>query len=334
MILSVVVPIYNKAEYLPALFTSLMNQGLEASDFEILLVDDGSSDKSGELCREFVERHKDYNIRYIFQQNAGVSAARNTGIENAKADFIHFMDSDDSLHRLSYSKIADAINAAYDYIGFGITLIDSRTHDTSDRSEIIIDEGYIEKTTCGIDLIKNTAWPSSSVAGLYRRRFLNDQNIRFPLGISIGEDVWFNFEFFSKNPTCALTNFRPYIYWQRPGSAITSISKESGERWFHSYYHLLNHLSLACKKYPEFESGIVRVINHHVEVFIPKALQAGLERNVFKYWGNRLKDSNLPMGGYLTKCFSIICNYPILYPPLSFIYRKTFLPLYHFIKFH
>ena len=96
MLLSIIVPVYNVKAYLRKCVGSLLDQDIEASDYEILLVDDGSTDDSGILCDELAAAHG--NIRVIHQKNGGLSAARNTGIKAASGDYIQFVDSDDYLN--------------------------------------------------------------------------------------------------------------------------------------------------------------------------------------------------------------------------------------------
>ena len=91
--ISVIVPVYNAETYLPQCIESILRQDYE--DLELLLVDDGSSDKSVPICEEYGRRSE--KIRVLAQKNSGVSAARNKGIENAKGDYIVFVDADDYL---------------------------------------------------------------------------------------------------------------------------------------------------------------------------------------------------------------------------------------------
>ena len=92
--ISVIVPIYNVEEYLPACIESILNQTYR--DLEILLIDDGSTDNSGKICDEYAE--KDKRCIVIHQQNKGLSGARNTGLDNAKGEYISFIDGDDYIH--------------------------------------------------------------------------------------------------------------------------------------------------------------------------------------------------------------------------------------------
>lgn len=89
--ISIIVPVYNVEKYLARCIDSILEQTF--SDFECLLIDDGSPDCSGALCDEYA--HKDNRIHVIHQKNAGVSAARNRGLDAARGEWICFVDSDD-----------------------------------------------------------------------------------------------------------------------------------------------------------------------------------------------------------------------------------------------
>ena len=93
MKLSIIVPVYNVEQYLEHCVRSIMAQGVD--DCEVLLIDDGSTDRSGELCDELKSRYE--CIHVVHQQNGGLSAARNTGLDRAQGEYITFVDSDDEL---------------------------------------------------------------------------------------------------------------------------------------------------------------------------------------------------------------------------------------------
>lgn len=103
--ISVIVPVYNVANFLNDCLTSIINQSY--NDIEIILVDDGSTDQSGEMCNKFAA--KDERIRVIHQNNGGLSNARNVGLDVAKGKFVVFVDSDDYLHQKMIEKLYNAV---------------------------------------------------------------------------------------------------------------------------------------------------------------------------------------------------------------------------------
>ena len=97
--ISIIVPIYNVEKYLSRCVDSILNQTF--TDFELILVDDGSTDNSGKICDEYAE--KDCRIKVIHKDNWGVSSARNVGLENSVGEYIMFCDSDDFVEKNAVS---------------------------------------------------------------------------------------------------------------------------------------------------------------------------------------------------------------------------------------
>ncbi len=93
--LSIVIPVYNSERYLDQCFTAILHQGLDLDEFEILAVDDGSSDRSVEVCRSW--QNKLPNLTLITQENRGAGAARNAGMDHAQGNYLYFLDADDEL---------------------------------------------------------------------------------------------------------------------------------------------------------------------------------------------------------------------------------------------
>lgn len=96
VVVSVVIPVYNVEKFLSETIESVLNQTL--TDFELILINDGSIDRSPEICEEYKKR--DSRIKYFSQKNAGVSVARNLGLSHAKGEYVFFMDSDDTIDQL------------------------------------------------------------------------------------------------------------------------------------------------------------------------------------------------------------------------------------------
>ena len=107
--LSVIVPIYQVEQYLPKCVDSLLNQGLSPTDYEIILVDDGSPDNCGVICDDYALRHE--NIKVVHRQNGGLSAARNSGIEVAQGEYVQFVDPDDYLESNVLGKLVQKVES-------------------------------------------------------------------------------------------------------------------------------------------------------------------------------------------------------------------------------
>lgn len=114
--ISVIVPIYNVEQYISECLESLRSQ--EFQDIEFLLIDDGSKDRSGIICLEFVK--SDNRFLYYFKENSGQSSARNYGLERCNGEYISFVDSDDFVDKRMYATIASKLKKeAYDIVQFG-----------------------------------------------------------------------------------------------------------------------------------------------------------------------------------------------------------------------
>lgn len=105
---SIIVPVYKVEKFLPKCIESVLNQTY--TDFELILVDDGSPDKSPEICDKYAELDK--RVVVIHQKNAGVSAARNAGLENAKGEYIGFVDPDDWIAPKMYEQMIFAMEGS------------------------------------------------------------------------------------------------------------------------------------------------------------------------------------------------------------------------------
>ena len=108
MLVSIIVPVYNVALYLPEALDSIVNQTYK--DLEIIIVDDGSTDDSAAICEKYAA--SDSRIKLIHQANKGLSGARNTGLQHATGDFVSFIDSDDSLSPVFIDSLVKAMESS------------------------------------------------------------------------------------------------------------------------------------------------------------------------------------------------------------------------------
>ena len=194
MKISVIVPVYNVEEYLAQCLDSIVGQTYR--DLEIILVDDGSTDDSAKICAEYAA--KDSRISVIRQPNAGVSVARNTGIESATGDYITFVDSDDWLDNEMYKKMMDQIKNSP---GLDMVMCDSTlvTEDSEIKFTDFIREGYYSKSQIISELYPVLLVtedfgkiPIVSVWNcLMKRSILMDHHIRFDPVLRYGEDYLF-----------------------------------------------------------------------------------------------------------------------------------------------
>ncbi len=216
--LSVIVPVYNVAPYIRTCMESILRQGLEETDFEVILVNDGTQDNSFEVIEDIVRQHA--NILRVDQENQGLSAARNTGLNYAQGDYVLFVDSDDLLVEGSVAPLLGLAekNTADLVVTDFIKLSDNEILNFCARQ----DKTLVFAVKTGTKLFLDDLNPSENYVWrtLYRREFLERNHIRFIPGICY-EDIPFTPECYLKANTVVRVRSLLYIY--RMGhSSITS----------------------------------------------------------------------------------------------------------------
>ncbi len=199
---SIIVPVFNVEQYLSRCIDSILTQTF--TDFELLLIDDGSPDNCGMICDEYAA--KDNRIRVFHKENGGVSCARNIGLDNAKGEFIGFVDSDDVIHPqflealLTNSDSYDVIFCDYEQFSENIEF------------------GTIEeiKSSPVEDFVQQSGSYTVIWNKLYQREIID--NIRFK-DICNGEDTLWGFMVAKKANRILHVNEILYGYYQRAGSA-------------------------------------------------------------------------------------------------------------------
>ena len=188
--ISVIVPVYKAEKYLPQCVKSILDQTF--SDLELLLIDDGSPDNSGEMCDHFAT--KDSRIRVIHKENGGVSSARNAGLDAAIGEYITFVDSDDYIDICMYEKMMAEAEK-----GTQMIMCDCMK-EFSDRSTLYthpIRPGYYSREQIEREyfphllIMENVEYPAtiSNWLLLFRRELV--ENIRYLAGVRYSEDLLF-----------------------------------------------------------------------------------------------------------------------------------------------
>lgn len=214
ILISVIVPVYNAAQFLPRCVDSILNQ--DHTDFELLLIDDGSSDDSAQICDAYAK--KDNRVQVTHQSNRGVSAARNVGLRAAKGDYIAFVDADDWIESDMLSFLlsqAQAKNTDVVRCGYFTELADG--HRAS--SEVSDDVSFPQPDTALAELaVSGTAgvlWNK-----LYRRNVL--KNVYFDEQFTCSEDLLFNYHVYKNAARFVFCSQPKYHYLINPSSITNS----------------------------------------------------------------------------------------------------------------
>lgn len=209
-LISIIVPVYNVRQYLVRCLESIAHQSY--CNLDIVLVDDGSTDGSGDVCDEFA--NQDERVRVIHQENMGLWAARNTGQRAANGEYMIFIDSDDYIHRDMIMTMYNAINEAQ---GFDWAMIDYKKTSSLDEDVDTFLDGYEE--FLDQEEVMSRFW-SGSISGcvwnkLFRRSVLEGL---FADNYQRAQDQDYCLKVFLRAKRAVLVHKVMYFWVQRPGS--------------------------------------------------------------------------------------------------------------------
>lgn len=187
MNISVIIPVYNGAKYIEKCLDSVYNQGLKHDSFEILAINDGSTDDTAEIIKAYSKKVD--NINLINKENGGVSSARNVGIDSARGDFVLFLDADDEL-------VKGSLQMVHDYLceNCEIDMLVTKQSRFSGQTERVVNLPCLQerKEYLGVDTYKYGGYVRGNAGGaICRTAFLRNKGLYFPLGIKNSEDTIF-----------------------------------------------------------------------------------------------------------------------------------------------
>lgn len=239
--ISIVVPVYNVVHYLERCVLSVLRQTYK--DMEVILVDDGSTDGSGELCDKLALT--DTRIHVIHQKNQGLSGARNTGIRNAKGEYIAFIDSDDEwLLNDGLEQLVNNNTKGKDLIVFKAVNIwkDGRRVPFGDYDLALISQLPNAQSVFS-HLVEAQLFQMSACFLLVRRKLLIDDELYFPSGL-ISEDVQWSLILWQHIRSVCVTNLEFYGYHHHSNSISTTVSL----RVYESYDKMFSYWKVECDK--------------------------------------------------------------------------------------
>ena len=206
---SIVIPVYNVEQYLRRCIDSVLRQSY--TDYEMILVDDGSTDTSGQICDEY---SGDSRIHVIHKANEGAGAARNTGIEIATGDYITFIDSDDYIAGCYLEKmVRTAEQTGSDIVQCGYLYGDEAAYSFRKESEQVIKPVILDSH----EVFRTRAAKIIICAKLYKTILF--EGIRYPK-VSIHDDEFVTYKLLYKAKRTALTAIPYYYYYKSPNSIM------------------------------------------------------------------------------------------------------------------
>lgn len=310
--ISIIIPSYNEEKYISRCLDSVLNQTF--TDFEVLCVDDGSTDKTFEIIKNYSE--KDSRIIPLKNPNKGVSSARNFGIDNSKGEYIGFVDSDDFIQPQMYEFLYKAVTE--NNCDFSVCRYKKTSEVNFKKFDYKTDNFSPEKFISFNDnnfTINNELVFSSACTKLISKKFLGD--IRFK-NYKIGEDTVFNSEIYSKSNSSIFIDAEFYNYFINTRSV--SYSKIFDDKW----YDLLI-TRFICYDYLKDKNKVIS--SYYLERGFKSILSYRFDKNGTKYEKNFKSEINKYLKNYI-KCNNIslinriIILLFILFPSFYSAFRK------------
>ena len=224
---SIVVAAYNVAEYLNECVASIANQEFDVSDFEVILIDDGSTDqKTSKICDDLSDKYS--VVKVIHQENQGLSSARNAGIENSCGEYILFVDGDDFWSKKNFLSSLSIHSEKYqsDVIIFPY----SKYYSVKDIKKIILKNNFDFNNYYDnvIQLVSNEVMTAPAWNKCVKKELFN-MGLSFPIGL-LSEDCLYCADLLKKMKSYSVLDIECYMYRQNRDGSITNIVKEKNVR--------------------------------------------------------------------------------------------------------
>lgn len=214
--ISIIIPIYNSQQFLRECFNSILHQ--THRDFEVILVNDGSTDNSKSICLEYCDR--DSRFKYIEQSNSGVSAARNTGLDTASGDYIVFVDSDDEI-------APDYLDSLHNNIG-GCDM--SNCNLSFNKEKLGTGDKIFSQYNAKqiVEAYQTLSMRNLGITcSLFKKGIIDKVHLRFVVGCYVNEDTEFVLKYVANCSTIVVSQYIGYYYREVDTSAMHRLSEKS-----------------------------------------------------------------------------------------------------------
>ena len=282
MKLSIIIPLYNKEKYFDRCIGSLLAQDLKSSEYEIIIVDDGSTDSSFSIAKNYAAKYE--NIHSYSQKNGGPGTARNKGLESAKGDYVYFLDADDyiasnvlkSLLKISELNKLEVLGFNTKYVSDG-TFTDSLTEKPQDLKV---------QVTTGMDYIANNGFRNEAWWYIIKKSFLIDSNIKFIEGRFL-EDSIFTASLFLKAKTLSKVNFDVHRFVKVENSATTNTKPTHTLKFINDLVFAIEKLDVLIKSLDSSKANyiaIVKAYNRKKQAFAFSLLIKAFRCPILKFY--------------------------------------------------
>lgn len=243
LFLSVIIPVYNLESYIiPCIESVFANKNIDKDLYEVIVINDGSTDNTAKLVENYIKDHPLYNIRFVTQNNQGVSAARNKGLFLSKGEFVWFVDGDDAISDDSFVYLNNINREQIDLIRIGNCvdkyLFDNNSVLKSYKSFANDEEGYCLPAY----RLLGSEFQHGHTTYIWRRKLLLEKSVCYPVGISQNEDYCFLIHaLLNANVAYINLSFRFYICREREFSTSRgNYDQKRKERYVQNKFMVLN----------------------------------------------------------------------------------------------
>lgn len=256
--ISIIIPVYNVEQYLSRCINSIRNQAFQ--DYELILIDDGSLDNSGNICDDYAKLDK--RIKVFHKYNEGVSEARNLGLAKAKGKYIWFIDADDYIEKDSMSLLIEELEKyELDIIAFDYRSIFESKNKSKYHSISMIQESQV---MTGINFMNKCLTSKLFVwSFIYKKELISLCNANFKSVVKYGEDALFNIHVIPFADRVKHVNLCLYNYVQHISSAMNSVT----EKRISDTFVLIDKIISSTNKYgmmPYFDRLITSIISNRL----------------------------------------------------------------------
>lgn len=312
MKLSVIIPVYNVEKYLKDCVESVINQTYK--DIEIILVNDGSKDNSPQICDELSNLYD--NIKYISQENMGVSVARNNGMKFATGELITFVDSDDTLDSDMYQILIDLIEKENcDIAHCSYKRVDSLGVKPIGNTGKIYVQNKVDALEC---LIAGYLFNGSLWNKIYRRELV--EGLKFKEGLIINEDILFNIQAFDLAKSTAFIDVAKYNYIVREGYSATNTTDAYTKASNYTYVSKYIYENIVDE--PLKDLTVNRYVNMLCNLY--RVTKDKNEKKDIKDKFKELRNFNLYSNNRLS--VFLILYFPFIYKVIYGVYNKIRVP--------
>lgn len=255
--LSIIIPMYNAEKYIEECLDSILNSNLPKKMYELVIVNDGSKDKSPEIAKGYSSKFS--NVTYLTQENQGQSTARNYGIKTCKGEYVWCVDADDKVISEQLPKIIEVLDEYRNLDILGIQL--QNVTEEGQYLDIECSQPTLEhnKVLSGVEAILSGYNPSSICALITKKQLFIDNNIFFVKGIT-HQDVELTYRLMPCAQKVVFSDIVPYLYIYHPNSTSKSMVPEKKIKYIKDDIYIINSFRRLALSYKDINPQLYSVI--------------------------------------------------------------------------